>query len=58
MRRSDKDKFEKVDMAIKLANKGQISSAAKLCEAVGVPIEVAHRVILKPANRRKKQDKK
>ena len=53
MRRNNKKVFEKVEVAIRLADKGLVTDAAKLCRAIGVPIDVAYRVILKPTNRRK-----
>lgn len=53
MRRSNENTFEKVQAAIRLADKGLVKDAAKLCRTVGVPIDVAYRVILKPTNRRR-----
>lgn len=56
MRRIDSNKFKKVQSAITLADKGLVKHAAMLCSAIGVPIDVAYRVILKPSQRRTNND--
>jgi len=55
MRRTNLNQFDIVEIAIDLADKGLISGAAIICKLNNIPIEVAHRVITKPKQRRNKE---
>lgn len=54
MRRKDDKKFQEVEKAIRLADKGFSEEAAIICQINKIPLEVAIRVITKPSKRRKK----
>jgi hypothetical protein len=52
IRRVNKDKFQIVEDAIKLADQGKSEEAAKLCKAEGIPVDVTYRIIMRPSQRR------
>lgn len=42
-----------VDISARIADKGYVTEAAKLCQGIGTPLDVALRVITQPSKRRK-----